>query len=185
MKTLLTILVLSLLTFTSYAQSSAYAALPKDEAGKVAYTAVVPVEGVSKDELFTRAKEWSARSFGDNKIAERMNDREAGTLIAEAEMKQPPLSFTDTHSNLYRFKIAVYVKEGRYKYQIDEFSYQNINPALVSKDAQQRVPMEYYATVKETKKSTNTLKDFDERVKAIVEDLNKVMTAKKTASKDW
>lgn len=187
MKNLLLLAFARLLSlgFCAQAQPSAYTSLPKDEAGKVSYTAVVPVEGVGQDDLFTRVKEWSARSFGDNKVAERMNDRAAGTLVAEVVMQQPPLSFTDTHANLYKFKVAVYVKDGRYKYQIDDFTYQNINPALFTEDAQQRVSIERYATAKDSKKTNNTLKDFDRRIQTIIENLAQSMSAARSVSKDW
>ncbi|RYE24421.1 MAG: DUF4468 domain-containing protein [Sphingobacteriaceae bacterium] len=179
---------LLLFALTAHAQApAAYTALPKDSASqKVTYTAVVPVAGVSKDDLFTRAKEWSARNFGDNKAAERMNDRAAGTLIAECELKQPPLSFTDTHSNLYRFTLAVYTKEGKYMYRLDDITYQNVNPALATKDVLHRVPFESYATVKENKRVAATLTDFNKRIDVIINSLNQAMTAgAKAVPKGW
>ena len=186
----LTILLMLGLVVSASAQKTKYPGydrLPKDSTThKVVYTGVVQVPGVGKDELFVRAKEWSARNFGDNKSTERMNDQAAGTLVAKTEWKQPPLSFTDTHSNLYKFTVAVYVKDGRYMYRIDDFTYQNINPALVTKDALGRVGVEEYAKETASKKVDATLKDFDEKMKMIVGSLDKAMKqATPAAAKDW
>jgi hypothetical protein len=161
---------------------SSYTVLPKDSASqKVTYTAVVQVPGASQAELYGRVTEWLARQ---NQIGDK-SDAATGMHVAHLSFKQPPLSFTDTHSNLYNFALAVYTKDGKYMYRIDDITYQNINPALMTKDAEHPVPMEYYATVKENKRVAATLTDFNKRIKSLLDGLNDATVQKKTAPKGW
>jgi hypothetical protein len=119
MKLLFTLLLAatSLSSSAQKAERLSFAALPIDSASHlVTYTAVVPVAGATKDQLFVRAKEWAARSFVDSKTAARMDDKEAGTYITRGTVKLPG-------GAQYAMMLAIYTKDGRYKYVIDQLAY--------------------------------------------------------------
>ena len=119
MKLLFTLLFAgaSLTASAQKAERLTFAALPVDSASHlVSYSAVVPAVGVTKEQLYLRAKEWAARSFVDSKSAARMDDKDAGTYITRGIIRNS----SDTH---YAMTLAIYTKDGRYKYVIDQISY--------------------------------------------------------------
>lgn len=97
--------------------------LPLDSAThKVSYSAVVQVPGASKIELYSRAREWYASTFGSSKAVLEMDDKEAGKLIGKAYAQfefagaiGKPLDWA-----LWR-TIKVEVKDGKYRYTITDF----------------------------------------------------------------
>lgn len=186
MKAIFTALFLTL-GATAYAQapSASYSALPKDSAShKVVYTAVVQAPGASATELYGRAAEWLARQPGVD-LNGAAADPASGRQLVHIKIKQPPLSFTDTHANLYEFALAIYTKEGRYMYRIDDFTYQNINPTLLTADATNRVALENYASTKENKRVNATLADFNKRLMELIDSLNQAMKGAGAAKRDW
>jgi hypothetical protein len=99
--------------------------LPLDSATHlVAYSGVVEVPGASKAELYSRAREWFATSFGSAKAVLEMDDREAGKLIGNTNS-----DFTihyggilgEAPVRLWR-TIRVEVKEGKYRYALSNFA---------------------------------------------------------------
>lgn len=181
-KSLFTAALGLLLSFASHAQTAGgYTALPTDSlTHKVSYLAVVPVPKATQAELLSRAAEWMARQKEVIVEPSAPGDPVSGPVLRHFAWKQDPLSFTDTHANHYTFTVAVYVKDGRYQYRVDDFFYQNINPALATKDARQSVPLESYAAVKPNKRNTATLADFDKHIRGLVASLKQAMGAAKT-----
>jgi hypothetical protein len=169
-----------LISTNAHAQAvKGYASLPKDSlTHKVSYSGVVQVPKSSQQELLSRGVEWMARQKEVVAVPGQVGDPASGPIVRQFAWKQDPLSFTDTHANLYTFTVAVYAKDGRYRYLVNDISYQNINPALVTKDAQQAVPMESYAAVKPNKRNTATLADFDKHLRGLVASLTQAMNAK-------
>jgi hypothetical protein len=125
--------LLCLLAYSAQAQKAArlgYSRLPVDSVTHlVTYSAVVPVEGATKEELYLRAKEWLARSIVDSKAASRMDDKEAGTLVYYGTIKNASTSALSDNGGTYGLVFAVYTKDGRYKYVIDQFTYSYRVPA--------------------------------------------------------
>lgn len=123
MKSLL-LLICLLLSLGSHAQGWKNP-LPMDSATHlVAYAGVVEVPGASQAELYSRAREWFATSFGSAKSVLEMDDRESGKLIGDANSM-----FTihyggllgDAPCRLWR-TIRVEVKDGRFRYAFTGFA---------------------------------------------------------------
>lgn len=99
------------------------APLPVDSlTHKITYTGVVLVAGASKAELYSRAREWFAATFGSSKAVLEMDDREAGKLIGKAYAQ---FDFSGVFGQslpwaMWRV-IKVEVKDGRYRYTLDGF----------------------------------------------------------------
>ena len=89
---------------------------------KVTYQGVVQVPGASQAELYSRAREWFATTFGSAKAVLEMDDREAGKLIGNANgIYYQRFMRKDVETTLWR-TINVQVKEGRFRYQITNFA---------------------------------------------------------------
>lgn len=103
-----------------YAQKPA---LPLDEATKkVVYTEVVQVAGVSQADLYNRALNWFKSYFPNPTSVIKTQDPATGTVSG-----QHGIYIFKTLENGEQFKagqvkysIAVQVKDGRYKYTIDD-----------------------------------------------------------------
>lgn len=97
--------------------------LPIDpQTKKIVFTEIIKVDSVSKDELYSRAREWFARTFVSSKNVLEMDDRQAGKLIGNGAksgfyygLLMTPVDYTLT------YEISVYIKDGRYKYEIADF----------------------------------------------------------------
>ncbi|MDO7846481.1 hypothetical protein Q5H92_08940 [Hymenobacter sp. M29] len=165
-----------LISATSYAQAvKGYASLPKDSlTQKVSYSGVVSVPGATQTALFGRASEWIARQT-DRAPGEPTADAGSGMQLVRLRYKQAPQGFTDTHANLYYFAVAIYTKEGRFRYQVDDVTYQNENPALTSEDVKNRVPLEKYATAKPSKNTVAAMADLDKHLREVVASLTQSM----------
>lgn len=97
--------------------------LPVDSlTGKITYSGVVQVPQASQAELYSRAREWFAATFGSSKSVLEMDDRGLGKLIGRAYAQfyfnsgfgQPlPWSMWRT--------IKIEAKDGRYRYTLDGF----------------------------------------------------------------
>lgn len=109
------LIILIALSKISYAQIS----LPIDSAtNKVSYSEVIQVDGVSKDELFTRARTWCAKTFTSNKDALQMDDRQAGRLIANGSSIQR-FQYTITSIDFWlKYSLSIAVKDGKYRYEV-------------------------------------------------------------------
>jgi hypothetical protein len=124
MKLLFTLLLAGAsLTAAAQTQTTGYAALPKDSiTHKVVYTGVVPVAGATKADLVSRAQEWGARAFVDSKAANQVIDKEAGTLLYHGKISSTKSGGFGDGGTTFGFTLAIYVKDGRYKYLVDEFT---------------------------------------------------------------
>jgi len=108
--------------------SNAIAQLPRNEKnGKVEYTEVVQLEGMSKDEIYKKAKMWmvSTLKSGDNMVEldGSTSDQIVGTgnlkpVITDKKNKK---RFYITDANL-NFKFIVFCKEGRTKCVVKNLS---------------------------------------------------------------
>lgn len=126
MKGLFTLLF-ALVTLVSSAQKAArlgFSRLPIDSTTHlVTYTAVVPVEGASKETLYLRAKEWAARSLVESQKDILLEDKQAGTLVCHGTIKKPTASIIGDNGGTYGLVLGIYTKAGRYKYMIDQLTY--------------------------------------------------------------
>lgn len=90
----------------------------------LSYSGVIEVAGVSKDELYTRAKAWLNESFNSVKDVTQHSDKEAGEIFIKGIM---PLTarykyFGNQKDDISsKFMLNLWFKDGKYKYEIKEF----------------------------------------------------------------
>jgi hypothetical protein len=113
-------LLMLLMTISLYGQKG-IPRLPM-ETGKLTYTEVVTLDSIDKAELFSRAEEWFARTFNSAQDVIQMKDKEAGKIIGKAVM---PVTLkglnTGGKGGFINYTVAVYFKDNRYKYEINDF----------------------------------------------------------------
>lgn len=98
------------------------------ETGKVYFEEVVQAPGISKNELYSRSREWFARSFRSAEHVLQMDDREAGKLAGRAwtliEIEQLQAITTVK----LRFLIMVQIRDERYKVTFTDIEYEGSAP---------------------------------------------------------
>jgi hypothetical protein len=98
--------------------------LPIDEDTKrITYSDVIMVDSsVTKNELFSRAREWFAKTYNSSTDVVQMEDKENGKLVGKALTqvyhKAMGSNYPSGHIN---YTISLYFKDGRYKYEITNF----------------------------------------------------------------
>ncbi|WP_223650542.1 DUF4468 domain-containing protein [Hymenobacter psoromatis] len=124
------LLLLALLggSFASYGQATPAATaptltLPTDSAsGKILYEAVVQAPGVSQAELYRRAREWFVSNFKAYKEVVGVEDPVGGEI---AGTYHSLLTKVLTTYEVWR-TLKVYVKDGRYRYELTDFGARDI-----------------------------------------------------------
>ena len=122
------IYILFLVLFISnwiLAQDKLLGILPLKD-GKVTYTDVVQLQGVSKDEMYKRAKHWFIDSFNSGKDVIQFEDKENGEVISKGCFKTIWMTnfYSSQSINVWK-TIKIQIKDDRYRYEITDFRMRN------------------------------------------------------------
>ena len=163
--------------------------LPFDSlTNKIAYSEVVYVDSLtSKQVLFSRAREWFAKAYKSSTNVIQMEDKESGKIVGKALITVYMTTVFGSHeeSGNINYTITIYVKDGRYKYEITDFNH----TGLYVNSSVGRTPdggaCEILLNEKKgfwcnsyKKTYESYLFQMDENIKALVTDLKIYMTIK-------
>ncbi len=162
MKSILNFLLILILSFQALAQGDL---IINDETQVTSMESVVEVPGVSKDELYNRARHWVAQNFKSANDVLKMDDRTAGAIVLKAFDNIAVGSGIAATSVKMWFTLSIYQKEGRFKYVVEVDEYQgDLYPSSPSydmlkwrykKNGKERQPhMSYYTSSERSVKST-------------------------------
>ncbi len=98
------------------------------ETGKIVYSEVVTVDGVTKNQLHLSAKKWFARSFKSGKSVIQLDDKQEGLIIGKGHME---VSLDGNWGHIH-FTMEMFFKEGRYKYIIKDLKHESAESNLGS-----------------------------------------------------
>jgi len=87
------------------------------------YEEVVEIPNVSKDDLYQRATSCMVSMFNDSKQVVKIQDKEAGKIVAKGFIDGTYRQLSTTIEHGFEFELAIYVKEGRYKYIVSNISH--------------------------------------------------------------
>ncbi len=99
------------------------------------FTEVVPVEGANAEELYFRAREWFSRAFKSSNNVLQMDSKERMTLIGKGTIEIPPGSSfgpSKDAAGFVHFTIAIYLKDGRYKFEVADAKHETSFARIVS-----------------------------------------------------
>lgn len=164
--------------------------LPIDSStNKITYSEVVRADSLKSSELYSMGREWFAKTYKSSTNVMQMEDKENGKLIGKALMlvyhKAMGINYESGYIN---YTISLYVKDGRYKYEITDF----YHTAQLSQ-AEDFGPCE--SMINTTKKSMGIsyqkmfnyyLKQMNENTLSLIADLKKHMSTKVIGKKsEW
>jgi len=118
MKNTILLLIFSSLTFSIFGQNKLLDILPIQD-GIVTYTGIVQVDSISKNTLYLRAKQWFVKTYKSAKDVIQLDDKENGEITGKGNFQ---ISYY-TRDSYINHTVSIYVKEGRYKYIITQFTY--------------------------------------------------------------
>jgi len=98
--------------------------LPFDKTtNKITYSEVILVDSLTtKQELFSRAREWFAKTYKSSTNVIQMEDKESGKIVGKALMQVYHKQFGMIGESGYiNYTISLYLKDGKYKYEITNF----------------------------------------------------------------
>jgi hypothetical protein len=101
--------------------------LPIDSVtGKITYMEIVGVDSSLKtNELFNNAREWFAKTYISSNEVIQLEDKEQGVIIGKGII---PVYYkymgNNTQDGYMNYTISVYLKDGRYKYELTDFSHE-------------------------------------------------------------
>jgi len=98
--------------------------MPVDSVSKkISYSEVVYVDSTaSKDQLFSRSREWFAKTYKSANSVIQMEDKESGKIVGKAIMQVYHKALgANFESGYINYTITIYVKDGRYKYEFSDF----------------------------------------------------------------
>lgn len=91
------------------------------------FSDVISVDSVTSDELFLRARTWFAKTYKSSSDVLEVNDKQSGELSGNAAITYNYESFMApdrTLSGFVRYQISVFVKDGRYRYELSNFRHE-------------------------------------------------------------
>lgn len=104
------------------------------------YSEVIKLDStITKDELYSRARHWFAVTFKDANSVLKSESKAEGELIAKPLIKysQSFLSGSSGTGGVIEYTVSIYLKDGRYKYEITNFyhrSYSEISLGYIYSD---------------------------------------------------
>lgn len=161
--------------------------LPIDpETNKISYSEVIEIEGVTKDELYKRAKSWFVTGTGASKLSLELEDEETGKLSgkvnASVSSKNPPAGMFEV--GVITNTVTLLVKDGRYKYIFTDFIHESggLDKVISSGPLEQKKTTAKAITGNmPTQYQWNQIKkETDKRILSQVESLKKALGSKST-----
>lgn len=96
--------------------------MPTDqETGRFLYQEVVAVEGAPSSELYSRAKTWLAVAYRSSTDVIKLDDPQAGRLIAKGVFETSWMTGTTGINHVW----TIEVKDGRFRYALTDFVFDN------------------------------------------------------------
>ena len=135
--------------------------LPLNESGAVTYVRVADVAGVSKEELYKRARKWFVKTYASPKDVLQLSDKETGELTGKGILDIPVQILRVRLGVLAGHTVTVELKDERYRITVNAITI-NSEPLLTYKLPFLAPPQKQYTTLYTT---------IDERVKALITSL--------------
>ncbi|MBS1686931.1 MAG: DUF4468 domain-containing protein [Bacteroidetes bacterium] len=153
--------------------------LPRNAENKIEFEEVIPIDGVSKDQLFQRAKNWMVNYYKSDQLA--VNNPTDGQLIRQASFLktyQKPNGTKETDTHWYNISISV--KDGKYKYSITD---------IVMDDGKEKMALETGYDMLAKSNNLQYKRYVDEQIYSGVSDILKnlktAMASEIKSKSDW
>ena len=95
--------------------------------GKVTYSDIIELQGVSKDELYDRVKDWFIITYNSGKNVIQLDDKEKGEVLGKGCFREKwrVRFYTSQIVNVWK-TIKIQIKDGQIRYEISDFKMKTI-----------------------------------------------------------
>lgn len=174
-----------------FSQDSLYLHLPLEE-GRVVYTRIFEVAGISKADLITKIKDWSVDSYNSQKAALQIEDKEAGYIAFKGYL---PITLL-VHGGVFNgnpydtelyHTLKFYVKDSKIKVVFCDLELSD--QTLLSQTTLSRTPVEKLGdglekfSTKKREKYTDSLQRDAKRMNRLIGEFLASMEKKLTSGK--
>lgn len=177
MRKILTILI-AVISIQTFGQ------IPTDPATKkFIYEAVVGADSIKGDAIYNNAKEWLSRNLksSDNNIS---FDKDSKTMTTTGNIHLENRVGWCEHKDInLNFKFSVFVKDGRYKYIVENFYVSYYNVCGLGSNSPISEPFEELDFG--NKQKEKVYNEADTKVKGMISELEKYIKSPTSAKKDW
>lgn len=159
MKNKLLVAALILLTFSTNNTYSQDKLFPLNKDGKIEISEVVETNNLNKNQMFSNAKQWVTKTFGDYKKAVQVEDDENFKLIVKGSTN---LDIKITEGNgILRYLLTIECKDGKYRYIIEDVSTSGSTEFLGNYYETTAVPITHLQTIAGSKLQIQELENSD------------------------
>ena len=125
MKNILILIITLFISNSIMAQDKLLGILPLKE-GKVTYTDVVQLQGVTKEEMYNRVKHWFIDTYNSSNDVIQFDDKEHGEIIGKGCFRTVwNLRFYTSQSMNVWKTIKIQFKNDSFRYEITDFKLNN------------------------------------------------------------
>jgi hypothetical protein len=142
----------------------------------ITYSGVVEQEESGSDSLYLRTKRWAEKTLGKDTKIELDKRNQKIVYIAYVPAYSYLNKYTKRNIGRYEMRLTIYIKEGRFKYQISNLVHESVKPAGSTKA--NRNYFEYYYT------SITNVRQNDAVLRAADKDLNELINSYKAALRE-
>lgn len=191
-KHLLTLLLMLFLCKAAFSQ------ITISEDGEPFIEEVVLTDSLSKKEAYYRAKVWIASTFKSSDEQIVYDEAEFSNIIGTGNILLPPTSgsFVYVKDRIVNFKLAIFFKEGRYKYRLDNIVFSQTivgdSESTSTLTLQQWYEVLHEMEAKSKNKQSKRLVHFNEVLKEVeealvqtIESMKSSITKPKELDNDW
>lgn len=157
---------------------------------EIKYEGVVKVDStITKEELYNRARSWYRDTYKSEKDVMSIADKELGEISGNGAIRYDPQSFyfaANCARGWIMYKVNIYVKQGRYKYNFHSFVHEGtkcpgggglVNYGILTADEKSRSGAN--KGWREVKELVNS------RLENLIQNLSEYMNKKHETSNDW
>lgn len=108
--------------------------IPKNANNFAEYTEVIEIPNMTKAKLFISSLEWFNKTYNSGKAVIQTSDKDGGMIIGNANSKNVIYNNMGIRKDggYFSYTISVYCKDNKYKYVIDNITYNKGEMALKS-----------------------------------------------------
>jgi hypothetical protein len=155
--------------------------LPTDaETKKITFQETVPLDSVSREDIYQRSKDWIANFYKTDKYSP--DDKANYKVGKEGSFEiQLTYDFKYKSQNNVSYNILIAQKEGKYRYTITDFKFYNVK--LGAKTAQ---TLELTLSKMSGQNKNETITQVNKNISDVVTDMKRFLTTGKPENKeDW
>lgn len=100
---------------------------------KIFYDEVNTTEpSLTKDQIFIKIRQWFVENFMESKNVLEVNDIQNGLLTGKGTYKYSKINGLNVHSGYVMFVMNVAVKDGKFRYQLYDFTASDNNQSMLT-----------------------------------------------------